>query len=36
VLGGLGAGDTVVTAGVNHLREGEKIRPLPPGEAQIR
>lgn len=36
VLGGLSAGDTIVTAGVNHLQEGDKIRPLPPGEAQIR
>ena len=36
VLGGLGAGDTIVTAGVTHLQEGDRIRPLPPGEAQIR
>ena len=36
VLGGLAAGDTIVTAGVNHLQEGQKIRVLPPGEAQIR
>ena len=36
VRGGLGAGDTIVTAGVNHLQEGDKIRPLPPEETQIR
>ena len=36
VRGGLGAGDTIVTAGVNHLQEGDTIRPLPPEETQIR
>jgi membrane fusion protein, multidrug efflux system len=35
-VGGLAAGDTIVTAGVNHLQEGEKVRVLPPGEAQGR
>ena len=34
VRGGLVAGDTIVTAGVNHLQEGAKIRPLPPEAAQ--
>ena len=34
VRGGLGAGETIVTAGVNHLQEGEKIRLLPPEESQ--
>ncbi len=36
VTGGLGAGDTIVTAGVNHLQQGDKIRPLPPEEQRIR
>jgi RND family efflux transporter MFP subunit len=36
VLGGLGAGDAIVTAGVNHLQEGDTIRILPPDERQIR
>lgn len=36
VRGGLAAGDTIVTAGVSHLQEGAKIRPLPPEAAQIR
>jgi RND family efflux transporter MFP subunit len=36
VRGGLSSGDTIVTAGVNHLQEGDKIRPLPPGEGQNR
>ena len=36
VRGGLVAGDTIVTAGVNHLQEGAKIRPLPPEAAQTR
>ena len=33
---GLSAGDTIVTAGVNHLQEGEKIRVLPAEETRIR
>ncbi len=36
VRGALTAGDTIVTAGVNHLQEGTKVRPLPPEAAQIR
>jgi RND family efflux transporter MFP subunit len=36
VRGLVGAGDTIVTAGVNHLQEGDKIRSLPPGEDRIR
>jgi hypothetical protein len=36
VSGGLTAGDTIVTAGVNHLEPGDKIRPLPPEEQRIR
>src|SRR5262249_30071418 len=36
VRGALAAGDTIVTAGVNHLQEGTKVRPLPPEAAQIR
>jgi len=36
VRGALQRGDTIVTAGVNHLQEGDKIRPVPPGEAGIR
>ena len=36
VRGGLSAGETIVTAGVNHLHEGEKIRVLPPEESRIR
>ena len=31
VRGALGAGETIVTAGVNHLQEGEKIRRPPAG-----
>jgi RND family efflux transporter MFP subunit len=34
--GGLGAGDTIVTAGVNSLQEGDKIQALPAEGAQIR
>ena len=36
VRGALAAGDTIVTAGVNHLQEGTKIRPLPPDAAPVR
>jgi len=36
VRGALAAGDTIVTAGANHLQEGTKVRPLPPEAAQIR
>lgn len=36
VVSGLAGGDTIVTAGVNHLQEGEKVRVLAPAEAQSR
>jgi RND family efflux transporter MFP subunit len=36
VRGPLRPGDTIVTAGVNHLQEGDAIRPVPPGDMRIR
>ena len=36
VRGALQRGDTIVIAGVNHLQEGDKIHPVPPGEFRIR